>query len=494
MSLEKPENSLRLLLIDDEEIIHRSVGRFLENMGYQILHAYSGREGLEVFFEQGADILISDIKMPDMDGIELLDKLNKQAADVEVILITGHGDLTTAIQAMRNGAFDFFNKPVEMEELIASLERTQRYRALRREKDRIQQQLEAFLRSDAGQLRAGEIIGESQGILDLLELVEKVASTERTTVLLQGESGTGKELVARAIHRNSARAEAPFVSINCTAIPDNLFESELFGHEKGAFTDAKGIRKGMFELSDGGVIFLDEIGDMDLAAQAKLLRVLEERCVRRLGADEELPVDVRFVSATNRDLKAAVRAGDFREDLLYRLNTYTIAVPPLRRRREDVLLLAKHFLAISAVDTRRSVQGLSHTAEGLLREYAFPGNIRELRNMMERAVIVCTADLIQPQDLDFQATGDEEGEEVGASGSTGQDASEREAGNSAEGSFDLARAASLDLSGLERAAVVEALRRADGNQVQAAKLLGITRFTLRRRMAQYDLGDTDPTD
>ncbi|MBT4498388.1 MAG: sigma-54-dependent Fis family transcriptional regulator [Gemmatimonadetes bacterium] len=464
MSLEKPENSLRLLLIDDEEIIHRSVGRFLENMGYQILHAYSGREGLEVFFEQGADILISDIKMPDMDGIELLDKLNKQAADVEVILITGHGDLTTAIQAMRNGAFDFFNKPVEMEELIASLERTQRYRALRREKDRIQQQLEAFLRSDAGQLRAGEIIGESQGILDLLELVEKVASTERTTVLLQGESGTGKELVARAIHRNSARAEAPFVSINCTAIPDNLFESELFGHEKGAFTDAKGIRKGMFELSDGGVIFLDEIGDMDLAAQAKLLRVLEERCIRRVGGTREIPVDVRLIAATNQHLKQLVEEGKFREDLFFRLNVFPIAVPPLRERGDDVLLLAYHFLRQFAEEIRKNITHIEPEVQEIFKMYSFPGNVRELRNIIERAVILCDGSRLTVREfIDLARSRDETREEPDE-----------------EMQFDLGE--------LEERAIRAAMAKVDNNQTDAARLLNIGHDALRYRLKKYGIG------
>ena len=464
MSLEKPENSLRLLLIDDEEIIHRSVGRFLENMGYQILHAYSGREGLEVFFEQGADILISDIKMPDMDGIELLDKLNKQAADVEVILITGHGDLTTAIQAMRNGAFDFFNKPVEMEELIASLERTQRYRALRREKDRIQQQLEAFLRSDAGQLRAGEIIGESQGILDLLELVEKVASTERTTGLLQGESGTGKELVARAIHRNSARAEAPFVSINCTAIPDNLFESELFGHEKGAFTDAKGIRKGMFELSDGGVIFLDEIGDMDLAAQAKLLRVLEERCIRRVGGTREIPVDVRLIAATNQHLKQLVEEGKFREDLFFRLNVFPIAVPPLRERGDDVLLLAYHFLRQFAEEIRKNITHIEPEVQEIFKMYSFPGNVRELRNIIERAVILCDGSRLTVREfIDLARSRDETREEPDE-----------------EMQFDLGE--------LEERAIRAAMAKVDNNQTDAARLLNIGHDALRYRLKKYGIG------
>ncbi|MBT3342004.1 MAG: sigma-54-dependent Fis family transcriptional regulator [Gemmatimonadetes bacterium] len=486
--------SMKIIVVDDEPAVRRTIGDHLSARGHDVREAEDGATAIRLAGETAIDAIITDLRMPGLDGVEVLNQVRTVSPATDVIMITAYGDMDSAVEALRAGAFDFFGKPVRLRDLDASLQRMRKFRELRRENERLGAHVERLDAMADQRYGLDGIVGHSAAIAAVKTQIEQVSATDTTTVLITGETGTGKELVARAVHQSSARHQGPFIAVNCSAIAPNLIESELFGHEKGAFTDAHKARKGQFELASGGTLFLDEIGDMDLAMQTRLLRVLEERCVRRLGADEELPVDVRFVSATNRDLKAAVRAGDFREDLLYRLNTYTIAVPPLRRRREDVLLLAKHFLAISAVDTRRSVQGLSHTAEGLLREYAFPGNIRELRNMMERAVIVCTADLIQPQDLDFQATGDEEGEEVGASGSTGQDASEREAGNSAEGSFDLARAASLDLSGLERAAVVEALRRADGNQVQAAKLLGITRFTLRRRMAQYDLGDTDPTD
>jgi two-component system, NtrC family, response regulator AtoC len=463
MSLGKMESNLRLLLIDDEEVIHKSVGRFLENMGYQVLHALNGREGLEIFFEQGADILISDIKMPDMDGMELLDRLNERAADVEVILITGHGDLTTAIQAMRKGAFDFFSKPVEMEELIASLERTQRYRTLRREKDRIQQQLEALLCSDVGQLRDRDIIGESQVVLDLMELVDRVAHTERTTVLLQGESGTGKELVARAVHRKSSRAQAPFISINCTAIPDNLFESELFGHEKGAFTDARSTRKGMFELGNGGVVFLDEIGDMDMAAQAKLLRVLEERCIRRVGGAREIPVDIRLIAATNQHLQQLVTEGRFREDLFFRLNVFAIALPPLRDRGDDVLLLAYHFLQQFADEIRKEITRIEPEAQEILKMYPFPGNVRELRNIIERAVILCDSSRLTAREFaDLIRTRDETGEvEEG------------------EGRFDLAE--------LEERAIRSAMAKTDNNQTDAARLLGIGHDALRYRLKKYGM-------
>ncbi|MBN63785.1 MAG: DNA-binding response regulator, partial [Gemmatimonadetes bacterium] len=389
MSESPATNDLRLLLIDDEEVIHNSVGDFLNKMGYQILHAYNGEEGLKTFAEEGADIVISDIKMPGLDGLDLLREFEQRGADIDVILITGNSDMDTAIEALRRGAFDFFNKPVKLHELIASLERTQRYQAMRREKDRIQEQLELLQRSGGTQTDPGEIIGESRAIKDALALVEKVSGAERTTVLIRGESGTGKELFARAIHDKSPRAAAPFVSLNCTAIPETLFESELFGHERGAFTDAKTSRKGMFELSGGGTLFLDEIGDMSQQAQAKILRALEERQVRRVGGDREISIDVRLVTATHQDLHQLQEEGLFRQDLYFRLNVFAIELPPLRARGDDILLLAYHFLHQYTTEFGKDIDRIEADAQNMLRQYHFPGNIRELRNIIERAVILC---------------------------------------------------------------------------------------------------------
>ena len=464
MPAEKPEQSLRLLLIDDEEVIHKSVGRYLEQLGYQILHAYDAREGLEKFVEEGVDIIISDIKMPDMDGIELLDKLNEQAADVEVILVTGHGDLDTAIQAMRKGAFDFFNKPIKMQELVASLERTHRYQAVRREKERIEQKLEVLLHSRAGELEEREIIGKSRAMQRVMEMVGKVAQTERTTVLITGESGTGKELIARAIHQQSSRAEEPLINVNCTAIPENLFESELFGHEKGAFTDARDSRKGMFELSNGGAIFMDEIGDMNLAAQAKILRALEERRIRRVGGSREIPVDVRLIAATNQQLKKLQEEGRFREDLYFRLNVFSLDLPPLRERGDDVLLLAHHFLRQFSEEFRKEVTRIEADAQKVLKTYPFPGNVRELRNIVERAVILCEGEGLTARDFAELAPADEQMPEQ-----TGEEMP-------------------LDLAELEERAIRVALVQADDNQTDAARLLGIGHDALRYRIRKYGLG------
>ncbi len=462
-----PQMDLSLLLIDDEEVIHQSLGRYLETMGYRVLRAFDGKDGLQQFLEHGADIIISDISMPDMDGIQLLRQLNQRAADVEVILITGYGDMDTAIQAMREGAFDFFTKPVTMEDLIASLERTKRYQAVRREKERIQKRLEVLMAEGAGQAADGEIIGESAAIRTVLDMVGKVAAAERTTVLITGESGTGKELVARAVHRRSTRAEGPFISVNCTAIPENLFESELFGHEKGAFTDARSTRHGMLELGSGGVVFLDEIGDMSAAAQAKILRSLEERCIRRVGGAQEIPVDIRLVTATNQPLRQLVQRGDFREDLYFRLNVFTIDIPPLRDRGDDVLLLAYHFLQQFAAEFRKNIEQIDTDVRRVLTSYPFPGNVRELRNIIERAVILCEGDTLTMAEF--------------------ADLARSLPGATPEQTDDHGADMTLNLGELEEQAIRTAMRQTDNNQTDAARLLGIGHDALRYRIRKYGI-------
>ena len=463
MPMETTEQDIKLLLIDDEDVIHKSVGGFLKRMGYAVECASNAEAGLEIFDEGGADIVISDIKMPDMDGIEMLEELRRRSEDTEVILITGHGDLDLAVDALRKGAFDFFRKPVVLEELLACLQRTRRYREVRREKDRIQRRLDALMRSRDTQADRYEIIGESRAMQQVLELVEKVAQSDRTTVLIEGESGTGKELVARAIHEKSPRASGPYISVNCTAIPETLVESELFGHERGAFTDAKETRKGVFELGEGGSLFLDEIGDMGLPAQAKILRGIEERRVRRVGGDKEIPVDVRLISATNQNLQGLIDKGKFRQDLFFRLNVFTIQLPPLRERGGDVLLLTYHFLKQYASDLRKDIVAIEPEVQALLRRYAFPGNVRELRNLIERAVILCDGTELDVRDFPDLASlrGETLPEEGGLP--------------------------SLNLNELEAQAICEALRRADGKQIDAAKFLGIGHDALRYRMRKYEI-------
>ena len=462
--MSRPERELKILLIDDEEVVHQSIGSFLERMGYQVLHAMDGRKGMEWMAGEQVDIVVSDIKMPGMDGIDLLREINRRALDVEVILITGHGDLKLAIEALRQGAFDFFTKPIRLEELIASLERTRRYQEVRREKDRIQRRLEELLRS-GGEVEDGAIIGESRAIREVMDLIDRVACSERTTVLITGESGTGKELVARAIHRKSPRSRAPFVTLNCTAIPENLLESELFGHERGAFTDARNARRGLFELAHGGTLFLDEIGDMSLAAQAKILRVLEDRRVRRVGGSREIEIDTRLIAATHQDLRGLMKEGRFREDLYFRLNVFTIHLPPLRERGDDVLLLAYHFLKECTAECRKEIVRIDPEVQDLLRSYSFPGNVRELRNLIERAVILCDGSSLTVREFSGLA-------------------SRRDA---EEESFSSKEEETLDLSVLEARAIRSALRRTGNNQTQAARLLGIGHDALRYRLKKYGI-------
>lgn len=458
------EPGLRVLLIDDEDVIRKSVGGFLEKVGYEVLTAGDGDEGLKVFQAESIDIVISDIKMPGMDGLALLNAIVQDSQDTEVILMTGHGDLDMAVDALRNGAFDFFKKPVVLDELLACLQRTTRYREMREEKNRIQKRLDVLLRSDAP-LDKYEILGESTAIKQVLGLIEKVANAERTTVLIQGESGTGKELVAQAIHGQSVRNGAAFMSVNCTAIPDTLLESELFGHEKGAFTDARDARAGVFELADGGSLFLDEIGDMDVSAQAKILRVLEERQVRRVGGGRDIPVDVRLISATNKNLKQMVGEQTFREDLFFRLNVFSITLPPLRERGDDVLLLAHFFINQFASDMGKNITGFTRGVEAKLTSYAFPGNIRELRNLIERAVILCDGESLTEADFpDLDDLGDFDG----ARDLAGDDWP-------------------LNLEALEKHAIVRALKLSNGNQTEAAKHLGIGHDALRYRVKKLDL-------
>jgi len=463
MPMETTEQDIKLLLIDDEDVIHKSVGGFLKRMGYTVECASDAEAGLEMFDEGGADIVISDIKMSGMDGMEMLEELRRRSEDTEVILITGHGDLDIAVDALRKGVFDFFRKPVALEELLACLQRTRRYREVRREKDRIQRRLDALMRSRDTQADPYEIIGESRVMQRVLELVDKVAQSDRTTVLIEGGSGTGKELVARAIHEKSPRASGPYISVNCTAIPEALVESELFGHERGAFTDARETRKGVFELGEGGSLFLDEIGDMGLSAQAKILRGIEERRVRRVGGDKEIPVDVRLISATNQNLQGLIDKGKFRQDLFFRLNVFTIPLPPLRERGGDVLLLTYHFLKQCASDLRKDIVAIEPEAQTLLRRYAFPGNVRELRNLIERAVILCDGASLGVRDFPDLAS---------LRGKALPD----------EGGLP-----SLNLNKLEAQAIREAICRAGGKQIDAAKFLGIGHDALRYRMRKYEI-------
>jgi two-component system, NtrC family, response regulator AtoC len=466
---------MRILLIDDDHDIRQSVGDYFEARGHIITCAPNGEAGLSALDEHSVDIVISDIQMPGIDGFEVLEQIKKKSPNTEVIMVTGFGDIDSAVKAMRQGAFDFFTKPIKMRELTASMERTLRFHALRQEKERAELALDRI--KDAGRRSFGleAVVGDSPAIREVRKQIQQVAETGSTTVLITGETGTGKEVVAKSIHYESMRAKAAFVPVDCTSIPRELMESEFFGHEKGAFTDARSQRRGHFEVADEGTMFLDEIGDMDAAMQVRLLRALEERQIRRVGGEKAIDIDVRIVSATNAGLPEAIADGKFREDLYYRLNTFTIAIPPLRERVGDIEILARHFLSICAREMRKPVGQISDDALSQLKSHRWPGNVRELKNTVERAVIVCAGSTITGDDLQFvPRIGSPSIAETAPSSPASQTSS------SVIGE-------ELNLDALERAAIEEALSRSSGNRGQAADLLGLSRFALRRRLIQHGI-------
>jgi two-component system, NtrC family, nitrogen regulation response regulator NtrX len=383
----------RVLIVDDDQDIRNTVDMILRYEKYETLLAENGEEALALMEEKGADLVLLDVKMPGMDGLEVLARLTEKHPDAQVVMISGHGSIETAVAATKLGAFDFLEKPPDQDQLLLTLKNAAKVSALTSENIALKGKISERYR----------ILGESRSLTRILETVKKVAPTQ-ARVLITGENGTGKELVARNIHELSPRWRSPFVEVNCAAIPRDLIESELFGHEKGSFTGAVGRRKGKFEQADGGTLLLDEIGDMDMTAQSKVLRVLEESTVERVGGDETLDVDVRVLAATNKDLREAVEAGEFREDLFYRLNVVPIHVPSLAERREDIPLLARHFLdvAVRANDLGRRI--LTTDGEATLTRHTWPGNVRQLRNLMERVAILAPGEEIDTAVLEEHFT------------------------------------------------------------------------------------------
>lgn len=470
--------AMRILLIDDDDDIRKSVGDYLNARDYTTTRVNSGEAGLRVLQSDPIDIVITDIMMSGMDGFEVLRQVRTVSPETEVIMVTGFGDIDQAVKAMRDGAFDFFTKPIKMRELSASIERTVKFHALRQDRDRVRSRLDRIEEAGKRSFGVDAIVGESAKLQKVREQVLQVAQAGSTSVLVTGETGTGKEVVARAIHYESDRASGPYVPVDCSAIPKDLMESEFFGHEKGSFTGATGQRRGHFELADEGTVLLDEIGDMDIDMQAKLLRVLEGRTLKRVGGEKDIPVDVRVISATNRNLAGWIREGRFREDLYYRINPFTIEIPPLRERAEDIPSLADHLLKMCAGEMRKDVMEFAGEAMDALRSHAWPGNVRELRNTVERAVIVCDGPSIEPSDLEFvlsiRAIAEEQPLSSDEAISTDADAV-------------MGHVKDLRLDSVERATIEEAIRRAGGNRGRAADLLGLSRFALRRRLQQYGL-------
>jgi DNA-binding NtrC family response regulator len=384
---------VRILVVDDEMIVRESLSNYLREDGYEAVAVESGEEALKKVETERWNILFVDFKMPGMDGLEVLREVKKIASDLPVIIITAYATIDSAVQAMKDGAYDYIVKPFDPEAIALVVEKVVEHQRLVQENILLRERLDQEYRFE-------EIIGKSKPMQEIFELVRDVAESD-ATVLITGESGTGKELIARALHANSPRRYSPFITASCGAMTEGLLESELFGHEKGAFTGALYTKKGRFELAEDGTLFLDEIGEISPKTQVDLLRVLDEKSFMRVGGVEKIDINVRIVAATNRDLKKEIQEGKFREDLFYRLNVVSIHLPPLRKRREDIPLLAEHFLDKFRAETNKKIEGISPSALKLMLDYDWPGNVRELENAVERAVVVGKKSEILPEDLPF---------------------------------------------------------------------------------------------
>jgi two-component system response regulator AtoC len=473
----------RILIVDDDKLVRWTLTQKCTEFGYFSLEASSGEEALRLLQTDPVDAILLDVHLPDLSGIEVLDKLKQAGETRSVIMMTADPQLDDVKAALRLGAYDFVSKPINFDELSVTLQNALDAGELRTEVETLR---------DEVRRRAGyhDVVGVSRKITELMKFVFKVAASEATTILVQGESGTGKDLVAKAIHYRSKRAERPFVAINCSAIPETLMEAELFGHEKGAFTDAKAMKKGLFEVADGGTLFLDEIGELSPLLQAKLLRVLEDQVIRRVGGVRDIQVEVRVIAASNRDLEREVREGRFRQDLYYRLAIISIYLPTLRERKEDVLPLVDFFLAHYNRKFRKSVQGISEDTRRLLLNYDWPGNVRELKNALERAMILEEGNLLKPDDLPFSV----------ASGRSGPVLTDKSAGAPAEAQPAPGKRrlpplsipeGGTSLEDVEHALVELALQQSHGNQIKAAKLLNISRDALRYKMKKFGLGHSE---
>jgi len=481
----------KVLIVDDEKLIRWSVRRQLEEWGYTALEAESGTGALAQIRAEAPDLILLDVRLPDLSGIEVLREIKQNNLSIPVIMITGDPQLDDIKAAIKLGALDFVKKPLDFDELQITIANAIDRSLLRSERDGLREEVRK---------RSGyhEVVGKSPRMLELMNFVRKVAASEASTVLIQGESGTGKDLIAKAIHYDSVRADKPFVPINCSAIPETLMEAELFGHERGAFTDAKAQKKGLFEVADGGTLFLDEIGEMSTYLQAKLLRVLEDQTIRRIGGIKDIAVDVRVIAASNRDLEQAVREGTFRQDLFYRLSIIPIFIPPLRHRKEDILPLVDFFIERYNFRFRKGIRGIAQEARNLLLAYDWPGNVRELKNAVERAMILEEADYIRPTYLPIQVTGQPQSFENLAPVSIPDCASVEPpplAPPTATSWRPLASGRMIpvlelpkqgtSLEEVERELVGLALKQTGGNQTHAAKLLDISRDALRYKMKKF---------
>lgn len=453
----------KILVIDDEKLIRWTLEQHLVKEGYDVVTAESAEKGLQLIADEAPDLVLLDNRLPEMSGLELLERLKAGERGLMVIMITAHGVVETAVKAMKLGAYDYISKPFNLDEISFVIRKALEAGALRSQVKQLRQECRN---------RVDTIIGECPEMMKVKSLILKIAMSDATTVLIQGESGTGKELVAKAIHYNSARADKPFMAINCAALPVTLLESELMGHEKGAFTDAKASKKGLFELADGGTVFLDEIGDMDLSMQAKLLRMLEDKTFKRVGGVKDITVDVRVISATNQDLSKAMQEGRFRKDLFFRLQVVPIYLPALKDRGRDVLLLAEHFIRRFNEECHRSIEGIAKDAEQMLLAYSWPGNVRELKNVIERTMILEIDQNITSDHLNLDLSIDMQSGSVVPSAPVSLDGLELPD-------------TGLSIEDVEHALVKKALDMANGNQTRAAQLLKMPRDAFRRRMKRF---------
>ena len=471
----------KIMIVDDERLVRWSLRQKCEEWGYQVIEAEAGEAALRLAEQESPDLALLDVRMPDLTGIEVLDQLKKNGSARAVIMITADPQLDDVKAALKLGAYDFVGKPIDFDELHVAIRNALEATSLRNEVEALR-----------GEVRRGvgydSVVSVSPKMTELMNFVKKVASSEATTILIQGESGTGKDLIAKAIHYESSRHEKPFVAINCSAIPETLMEAELFGHEKGAFTDAKQMKRGLFEVADGGTLLLDEIGELSPLLQAKLLRVLEDQVIRRVGGVRDMQVDVRVIAASNRDLEKAVRESQFRQDLYYRLAVIAIFIPPLRDRKEDILPLVSFFIDRYNRRFKKSIRGITDDTRNLILSHNWPGNVRELRNTIERGMILEEEMFLRPVYLPFS---------VGESG--GRTLFERT--SPADGGRTLPNGRTLprlyipeggtSLEEVEHSMVELAMGQANGNQTNAAKLLDISRDALRYKLKKFGLVHAD---
>ncbi|HEY9071000.1 MAG TPA: sigma-54 dependent transcriptional regulator [Candidatus Ozemobacteraceae bacterium] len=462
--------AIDILVVDDEDMIRWTLRESLEGEGYKVFDFANGRDFLQAFSEKGGDIVLLDVRLPDASGLDLLLEIRQIDPNVPVIVMTAFGDVETAVTAMKRGAYDYLSKPYNLAEVNLLIRKIVETTLLKSQLQHMRERVDT---------NYSQILGENLKMKQLREHIAMAAQSDRTTVLIRGESGTGKELVARQIHLQSSRASQPFIDVNAAAVTGTLLESELFGHEKGAFTDAQRQKKGVFELADKGTLFLDEIGDLDPNLQAKLLRVLQEKRFRRVGGSADISVDVRIIAATNADLEKAMEEGRLRRDLFYRLNVFTIFLAPLRERQDDILLLARSFLDQFRREFSKDISGFTSEACDTLQRYPYPGNVRELKNLIERATLLESTNKIRPASLP---------EELRSWRRTELPA----AGLPVERPWDTPGFNLKDyVDSVEKRIVQDVLKECAGKKTEAAKRLGLTRFALRHQMKKHGLEEDE---